>query len=200
MARLKIGNVFPPLAYLLKHCAPAGYGVGGNTKYVNDANEITATGFYVCDTNTPDNVWWYGQHIQYSADAAYQEFCRFNDTNHRICRQKIAGVWKPWEYITAPMELGVEYLTTERYTSSPVYTTLLDCGNMPSETTKSIEHGLSVHIPIRCTGSRGISSTIPNKTATEETTVCFDKTNVHIYSKTDLSAHSVFVQLWYTKS
>ena len=199
MARIKIGNVFPPVAYLLKHCAPAGYGLGGNTNNVSDANKISATGFYVCDTNVPDNVWWFGQHIQYSADFAYQEFYRFKDKDHRICRQKVFGAWTPWEYITAQMELGVEYLTTERYVSSPVYTVVLDCGNMPDATTKSIEHGLSVHIPIRCAGNCGIYSTIPYKTATEETAVCFDKTNVHIYSKTDLSAHSVYVQLWYTK-
>lgn len=40
MARVKIGNVFPPDEYLLKHCAPSGYGLGEDTKQYTTISEI----------------------------------------------------------------------------------------------------------------------------------------------------------------
>lgn len=38
-----------------------------------------------------------------------------------IVRAKVAGNWLPWEYITPPMQNGVEYRTTERAAGKPVY-------------------------------------------------------------------------------
>ena len=37
------------------------------------------------------------------------------------------------EWINAPMQLGVEYRTTERYLGKPVYAQLMDLGNAPAQ-------------------------------------------------------------------
>lgn len=46
-----------------------------------------------------------------------------------------------WDH--PPMELGVEYRTTERYLGKPVYVKLINCGNLPNGTTKEIAHGIT---------------------------------------------------------
>ena len=40
------------------------------------------------------------------------------------------GVWRPVEWINPPMELGVEYRTTERYLGKPVYTQIVQFDNL----------------------------------------------------------------------
>lgn len=144
MARNLIGNVYPTDEYLLSRCAPAGYGLGESIGRVCDANEISKNGFYVCDTNMPDNYWWFGTHTQYSEDYAYQEFCCCNTVDQRVCRYKFAGIWQPWEWIIYPLYAGAEYRTTEKYRGEPVYIKLVDCSGMPSpNSTKTVEHGIA---------------------------------------------------------
>lgn len=46
--------------------------------------------------------------------------------------------WSPWEYINPPMQLGVEYRTTERFMGSPVYVRLVDFGALPDNTQKDV--------------------------------------------------------------
>lgn len=48
---------------------------------------------------------------------------------------KISGAWKPLEYIDPPMDLGVEYRTTERYLGKPVYAKLIPCETIPANST-----------------------------------------------------------------
>lgn len=52
MARVKIGNVYPTDEYLLARCAPAGYGLGEDTKqYIRkaDLDNTFVTGIYWVD-------------------------------------------------------------------------------------------------------------------------------------------------------
>ena len=209
MAKIKIGNVRTPIEYLKQFFAPAGFGLGENTTKLYNANEITKTGFYLCDTNTPDNPtddpanaksWWYGFHVQYYSDYAYQEFHKFDTTYHHIFRQKIKGVWEPWDFIDPPAVGNTEYRTRERYSGKPVYTKLIVIGAMPNATTKSIAHEIEgVVTPVRCCGQYGNLQTIPGVTSDGETKVSFDKTHIYINSSTNLSAYTGYVQLWYTK-
>ena len=53
-------------------------------------------------------------------------------------RNYISGTWGEWEWINPPMELGVEYRTTERWQGKPVYTKLVDCGALPDNSPKTI--------------------------------------------------------------
>lgn len=47
------------------------------------------------------------------------------------------------EWLNPPMELGVEYKTTERYLGKPVYTKAVSCGALPAaQETKIVDHGI----------------------------------------------------------
>lgn len=48
------------------------------------------------------------------------------------------SVWQPWEWVNPPMELGVEYRTTERYEGKPVYVRLINFGALPNASKKTI--------------------------------------------------------------
>lgn len=61
--------------------------------------------------------------------------------NYIAVRKLEAGVWQPWEYVNPPMDLGVEYRTTERYRGKPVYVKLVDCGEIADG--KNVAHGIS---------------------------------------------------------
>ena len=82
------------------YTSTSGYGLGGNVKVAagQDANQITATGFYSCDTNTPTSEWYFGYHIQRSDAYAYQRF--INSFSFEIYeRQKTAGEWSEWKKV-----------------------------------------------------------------------------------------------------
>lgn len=50
----------------------------------------------------------------------------------------------PWEWVNPPMQLGVEYRTTERYLGKPVYVKVVYLGAGPAANTeKSVAHGIS---------------------------------------------------------
>lgn len=57
----------------------------------------------------------------YDASTARQTLSRIGSTTRaiRVCE---GGVWKPWSVENPPMELGVEYRTTELWEGQPVYT------------------------------------------------------------------------------
>lgn len=60
-------------------------------------------------------------------------------TDHPGCYYVLNGSAVEW--INPPMQVGVEYRTTERYLGKPVYTQAINCGSMPdigSEKTTSI--------------------------------------------------------------
>ena len=66
---------------------------------------------------------------------------RFHAVNQSIIGPSVAtlmckdDVWGEWEYENPPMQLGVEYRTTERYLGKPVYVQLMDWGNAPTQGT-----------------------------------------------------------------
>lgn len=45
-----------------------------------------------------------------------------------------------WEWVNPPMQLGVEYRTTERYLVKPVYVKVVNCGQISDG--KEVEHGI----------------------------------------------------------
>lgn len=55
--------------------------------------------------------------------------------------QKNNGVWRAVEWINPPMQLGVEYRTTERYLGKPVYIKAVDFGSLPNNTIKTVTFG-----------------------------------------------------------
>lgn len=109
--------------------APGGFGLGEvppkapvNDEGNSDANLIPdkATSFYRAIANVPTGGWWYIQTISYSALTAKQiGYCCSN--NDMAIRYKYNSEYTPWEWVNPPMQLGVEYRTTERVNSKAVY-------------------------------------------------------------------------------
>lgn len=56
--------------------------------------------------------------------------------NHPGCFYRMVNGVQEW--LNPPMELGVEYKTTERYNGRPVYVQMFDCGNLPNASYKFV--------------------------------------------------------------
>lgn len=95
----------------------------------------------------------------------YYAFC-YNYMGPEIAvKQKLNGVWAPWEYVNPPMILGVEYRTTERHLGKPVYVQRISFnGALPAN---GYEQGIINTIPIATTNIIDINVTIKNRTTHE---------------------------------
>lgn len=111
------------------NAAPGGHGLGDTVipeAPDNDSNKIATTGWYAASDVLTDG-WWLISSITYG-DVKYQ-FAYANEEASGILNgtvlqrsKKSASVdWTPWEYLNPPMQLGIEYRTTERYLGKPVY-------------------------------------------------------------------------------
>ena len=115
--------------------APDGYGLGGTAKVLtaaDDLNNITTTGWYCYHSkNQPANVptpALYSAvmeviHGLYSDQTAQRVYSTGDDNDWNLVLQRVfygIGGWQPWEWVNPPMQLGVEYRTTERYMGRPV--------------------------------------------------------------------------------
>lgn len=213
MAKFKIGNVYPPDDYLLKRCAPTGYGLGFHA--ISQKHNATPE-----NIDTLFSAGWYQYYDTSYENLAGLGFCggifvvptflgavqfffpRMQDDvmpGTYAIRKYEDESWTEWFIQNPAMNVGNEYRTTERYMGKDVYTKLVNFGTMPNASTKSVAHNTSVVIPIRCSGQYGNTQTIPGITSTGETKVSFDKTKIYINSTTDLSTHTAYIQLWYTK-
>ena len=134
----------------LQNKAPAGYGLGGAAKYLtadDDLNNIWQAGWYCWDA-PPVNCPVFG--IEGYGYVTYSMMLVLNKGGNYVSGQVIyapsgevlqrmyngsLGGWQPWEWVNPPMDLGVEYRTTERYRGKPVYVKLVDCGTIPEQGT-----------------------------------------------------------------
>lgn len=180
--------------------APAGYGLGESyCKRVNSVEDITKSGYYIVwlDTNNGDPV--NGNYTFHAiADAIY-------DNVHLQCkvgggylhRDKWDGTWQPWEWVNPPMNLGVEYRTTERWNGKVVYTKLVNYGGLPNYTTYTVAHGCAATCVLRyCAVNETLGMAIPNST----TSITVDKNSISLTTNTtDVKGNIARVQIWYTK-
>lgn len=127
--------------------APGGFGLGGvlvdapeNSEGFADANLITATGFYRAVRNVLYGGWHYIIHLNYDSATALQ-LAAYASGEVYGAREKRLNVWGDWEHTNPPMELGVEYRTTERFWGRPVYYKIVDCGQIADN--KQVEHGIA---------------------------------------------------------
>ena len=124
------------------------------------------------------------------------------------------GNWQPVEWINPPMTLGTEYRTTERYLGKPVYTKVVNCGNLPDGTTAEVAHGIAnVGIVV---GAQAIASnsdtgfnglvylpSIYNGSLTDQWTVYLagvDYQKIRIFCGGGLAGRPVYVTMRYTKA
>ena len=128
--------------------APGGFGLGGspsNAYIATNGDDINAIGWYVFSPQIAGFIFGYSlvRHEKYDDSYAVQTAYLFDATsgkgkNHVIRRVKESSTWYPWEWVNPPMQLGIEYRTTERYMGKPVYVKTVDTGALPNATYKEI--------------------------------------------------------------
>lgn len=107
---------------------------------VTDFSGFTYSGTYMtpsdCLAEVCNDVKFCGGHFKTRGG----EDIYLMSANHFGCYyRKVDGVI---EWVNPPMELGVEYRTTERHNGKVVYAKAVDCGNMPASATKYVAHGV----------------------------------------------------------
>lgn len=145
----------------LREKAPDGHGLGDTTISEapnKDANKITTTGWYMAAVNTPISGWWLISSITYGNiryQFAYANEAASGILNGTVSQRSQKGAssgWTPWEYVNPPMQLGVEYRTTERYLGKPVYCQVIDCGVITTDTQKIVDKSIPVLDVLSCEG------------------------------------------------
>ena len=109
--------------------APGGFGLGTvESKQISSWDDAIANGWYSgpAPAGIGSGSLW-GRVDALSAGYAIQTI--YSDTYIAVVQRfRIGATWEPWEWVNPPMELGVEYRTTERHLGKPVYCKLVDCG------------------------------------------------------------------------
>lgn len=162
--------------------APGGFGLGGNAKWLTEADDVNAiseSGWYAWDSpHTPKNA----------INVAYSSIMRVDAQNKVVNSKTIYGVVnaKPypivvrnmtygsfvgeWEYENPPMNLNVEYRTTERYLGKPVYVKTINMGNLPGNAVKRASFQSNnvvdkiVSVTGQCTTDSGVNMSMPYHT------------------------------------
>ena len=157
MAKVKIGNVFPPDAYLLQRCAPAGFGIGQTkTKELTTADDldiVKKSGWYRWGEQPPTNAPAFANDSnKYTAmrvDGCDEKNFKQtlislfgNGYNLEITRQIQDGVYGEWEWPNPPMIKNTEYRTTERWNGLPVYAQMIRLESMPNASQVVTAHGI----------------------------------------------------------
>lgn len=117
--------------------APAGFGLGGGGFGIDfsQVDTVKSNGWYafVCPNTTINNITF---HYAYMLAEVWDiNNCRqtLYPVHHEfpvLIRNFYAGIWNPWEVENPPMQLGVEYRTTERMNGKAVYKKLDSSGKL----------------------------------------------------------------------
>lgn len=200
-------NIFP-LTLLecvrgAENLAPGGFGLGTAAATATDLNQTVLSGWYSCagSSNGPSSN-FYGWLLVSSRTGAggmirQDAWSALAQPDH-FARYAVDGVWTPWEYVNPPMRLGVEYRTTERYDSKPVYAKAVNFGALPANSSKSVAHGISDMA--RCfevVGSYGVQNLVGEAAVT---TIGANTENIMIATDRNLSAETAIVLMKYTKT
>lgn len=197
------------------NAAPGGYGLGDiagvaiSSTVEEGLNTATQNGWYYFGgtgdiENRPSLIpdSGYGYLLVSSRDQQTKLQVFMSEVNNYIAVRKLeAGVWQPWEYVNPPMQLGVEYRTTERYLGKPVYCKLVNFGALPNATQKFVKHNIpNVSRVISVYGSAQDQAIGVGAFGAQVTGINADNTNVAIWTSADLSNYSAYVAIKYTKT
>ena len=120
---------------------------------------------YTVFVTTQNYVDWASVYIE-NEHSFTRNFVDVTDTFSAL----VDGLDKVWEseyeYLNPPMQLGVEYRTTERYMGKPVYIKLANFGALPNATIKTVdafasETDVIISVDGLITGSDGSKHTFP---------------------------------------
>lgn len=117
----------------IANSAPGGFGLGELTgRTANSFADITGYGFYRVPSESgfaPDTSSNWGA-VYIGASLSYGTLLYARNNALMAVRAVSGGEVGPIEWINPPMELGVEYRTTERHLGKPVYTQIVQFDNL----------------------------------------------------------------------
>lgn len=154
----------------IANSAPGGFGLGELTgRTANGFSDITGYGFYRIPTESgfaPDTTTnWGGVYI--GASLSYGTLLYARNNALMAVREVSGGEVGPIEWLNPPMELGVEYRTTERYLGKPVYVKTINMGNLPGNAVKQASFQSNnvvdkiVSVTGQCTSDSGVNMSLP---------------------------------------
>lgn len=178
----EISNVKDGSAYLLRDGST---GMTGNLQM--DGNTITGLGAPVNDNDAvPKN------YVMPAIESGTHPGCYY---------RTVDGVT---EWINPPMAAGEEYRTTERFNKKPVYSKMVNFGELPNSTYKQVGVSTNIDAMVRIDGYAywtdvTFSSRMP-LTSVDVTVELYSYANLRLTASSDLSNWSAYVALYYTKS
>ena len=146
--------------------------------------------------------------LLYKSDANYAVLSNIGSADVGLCGWRMfklrypssssPAVWMPFEWENPPMKIGVEYRTSERYNSKPVYAKAISFGQAPNATYKDVSHGIENFSQlVSYTGMMGGANLIE---APALDNIQINASNIRITTNTDVSASYVYLVLRYTKT
>ncbi len=132
--------------------APDGYGLGTNRLPVIDNSAFSSVlpaGFYLYrDLEHPIGGSQVGILLSLGSNYSYTGLSTqiFTIYGSVLIRNPTQNNYNPeWDWLNPPMQLGVEYRTTERYHRKPVYAKLISLGLLPDNSLKVVAVSDNIH-------------------------------------------------------
>ena len=148
--------------------------------------------------------------LLYKSDANYAVLSNIGSADTDLCGWRMfklrypssssPAVWMPFEWEHPPMQIGVEYRTTERYNSKPVYKKAINTGALSAGTSKSVAHGVQ-NIGLRLSALYGLNNGGDNLVSNPGITgILVDGSNITITTAAGFSTSNSWVVIAYTKT
>lgn len=115
----------------------------------------------------------------------------------KASRVRTDGTWDAWEFDNPRMMAGTAYKTTERWGGRPVYQKIVTFGKLPSESTKTVAHGIANIYRIIDAQLFGTSSVMLMTNHVMVKDFVVDDKNVQIYGALGADLHSANVWIKY---
>lgn len=214
------------VAAALANKAPAGYGFGDAVQSIETTSAEESYETYCAKVDAvldgmPDRTAKlvkayppavYGKagttiSLLYKGDANYAVLSNIGSADAGLCGWRMIrlkksssepSAWQPFEWEHPPTQLGVEYRTTERYNSKPVYVKAVNCGTLPTNADKTVAHGISdMDECFEVSGSHGTQNLIGGDAVYG---ININEENIAIEAVKPLKENSVIVLMKYTKT
>ena len=144
---------------------------------------------------------WSIKIVRANSEYGYFEAGSYAGIGSYLKRTFNGGNLQPWEWEEPPMQLGVEYRTTERYEGQPVYTKLVACGKAVPGGSVSVTVDLGTRV-LRYVADNGWSAMpmYTDETGGYEMLVrCVEPNRIIVRAGSQHTDASVYVQAWYLK-
>lgn len=216
------------VAAALSNKAPAGYGFGDAVQSIETTSAEESYETYCAKVDAvldamPDKTAKlvlayppavYGKagttiSLLYKGDANYAVLSNIGSADTALCGWRMIklkksssdpSAWQPFEWEHPPMQIGVEYRTTERYNSKPVYKKAINTGALSAGTSKSVAHGVQ-NIGLRLSALYGLNNGGDNLVSNPGITgILVDGSNITITTAAGFSTSNSWVVIAYTKT